>query len=386
MKRICTESEWKVLRKNWKNISDDFCLKSINSKVGDIFCVIFLWCLILTAIIELWTGSFGKWFLFFSAMITYVVAQGLAKFILDTIRARRIKKRFLKKRDFLLNGATVISVKDDTLLKVRYTFIEDDEYLSNGEPYGITVTSFKCDIKDLKVGERLLLIYENDGKYGASGDVSLQIMRMTPKIVDMMKEADSVEKNRLDVKELTCFPHPNAAKIEKEVHALEELEKKEVGQWFVKAEKKAARNMVLGFGAVFFFCLNNFMIILSASGKFEYDSQKMSLVLYIIASLVIVIILTYLWRILNKRIKITPEIWYVQEILFKGVTVKSKGQISPVFYEWNDKRLTEKEYPYASKGKVYGQVFRKYLDENKNIVRIVPKSKYDIELTKMKRV
>ena len=96
-----------------------------------------------------------------------------------------------------------------------------------------------------------------------------------------MKEADSVEKNRLDVKELTCFPHPNAAKIEKEVHALEELEKKEVGQWFVKAEKKAARNMVLGFGAVFFFCLNNYVLIHQQFSPQELDKDRMALLLFV---------------------------------------------------------------------------------------------------------
>ncbi|MBQ4523751.1 MAG: hypothetical protein IJA10_12475 [Lachnospiraceae bacterium] len=348
-------------------------MKSIYSKFGDVFLVILVWMILLTICIDMWTGFLGDWFLFVSGIISAVLAVRIVNFILLTFRVRRSKRKFLKKQDFLLNGATVISVKDDKLFEVEYVFVEDDEYLSSGVPYGIAVKSFKCDVKDIKEGERLLLIYENDGRNGLSGNISLQIMRMAPEIEDMIPKEGSLNEETMNLKKLMCFPHPNAAKIEKEVRRLEPSEKKEVNRWFLKKEKRIKRNILLGFGTVFFVCYTLFVVQLADLGKLENGLQGKELLVCILAILAVISLLVFLGWACEKIIRSGLEIEYVQEILFKEVKAKSKGQTYPVFYEWNGSKFTEKEYIYGSYRAEYGKVFCKYMNEKGGVI-LVPKS------------
>ena len=367
MRRLCTDRERKVLKQNWKNISTDFSAKSAHFRTGDAFLVVLFWMITWYGLIFLLIDYLGRWTLFLMGILSSILAVRIVNFVLSEIRIRRIKKKFLKKQGLMINGATVVSVKDD-VLEVEYTFIEDDEYLTGGAPYGITVKSYKCDVKGIKTGERLLLIYEDDGQLGASGDVSLQIMRMTPEVENMISKECPFEMEKLNLKKLTCFPHPNAAKMVKEVHTLTSSQKEEMKMWFVKKEKRVARIIVAIFGAGLFGGLNSVVVILMQKEKFN-GLQGKTLGIYILMNLIIVLMLSFLWWICNKRIKKDfSEIVYVQEILFKAVKSGQKSQTYPVFYEWNGSKFVEKEYPYAAFRADYGKVFRIYSGEKGVII------------------
>lgn len=363
MKRLCTEQEKQLLKRNWKHVCTSFSVKSVRARTSDIFLMLFIWAVAWFGLSIALVDYLNEWMHLLLGMVIGVLANRIVGLILHNIRLRKVKKDIFKKKKLLINGATVVSV-EDKWIELEYTFVEDDERLKSGKLYGVTVTTYKCDISDIQVGERLLLIYEDDGQGGASGNVSLQIMKMTPEMQNMIAPESHLEMSKLSKETLACFPHPNGAAIEKEVRRIEELEREKITQWYVNKEKRTIRIMLIVFGIVFLGCLNGAELLSMCEDGFQYGLQGESLAIYIGLTVVIFLFLFFMRWLFHKRIeKSASNIHSVQEVLFKTVKTKEKGQTSSVFYEWDGTKFVEKEYINTNYHADYGKVFYKYSNE-----------------------
>lgn len=333
--------------------------------MSDEIFVVIVWAIIVGAVFfSRFITYLNEWTFSLVLFVIAIASKYLVNYTLLTIRLRKAKKGFFKKKRLFMNGAIIISVEDKWLEK-KYTFVEDDEQLENGKPYGITVAVEKYDADDGKVGERVLLLYGDDGQWGNAGDVSLQIMKITLDVQSVISLDCNLEKQKWNKKALACFPHPNGITIRNKARQLEQDEKKEITDWFVSKEKKAMHIMLLVIGILLLICLNSVILMLKYGGYLQKGFQGKVLAIYSILAVIFFGFLTFFVEALKKTCeKNACNINSVQEVLYKTGKVAEKGQSVSVFYEWNGEKFVEREYKNISFRAEYGTVFYKYLNEH----------------------
>lgn len=365
MKRLCTEEEKMYLKKNYKQLLEGVAKKSAHFKVGDIFLVLLVFGVVMISIAHLFAKVLSDFVFFLLTIILSFFINSIVHAFLITVRTNRVKRRFFRHQRFFLNGATVVKVHEN-LLTLDFTYIEDDEFLYDSTPYGIKFHSLHCDIGELSTGDRLLLIYADNGidnpKYR-----TFQIMKMPSEWSNhIIADTPLSDQYETLAKHLVTYPHPNGITIQKEPRLLTTQESQQIGETLDKEASRSLRIVMFCLMASIFIIDALCLIINLKNGHTFMDILSNGIGLFLlIPTLVIFVVIPVTWIIILKKTRQNPKgPTHVQEVLFKDYLVESRGQTSTVFYEWDGTKYKETEHKNSGIKAAYGDVITKYIYES----------------------
>lgn len=224
MKRICTESEKALLYKNRKQILEGIYQTASKSRLSHAFIAIFL------SAIAMFAGIFGLAYLFHASkpvliigiLICFAVSHSIFVMILNELRIKKEKRAFTKKKNLMINGATLVKIEAGD----RFLYIEDDFLDEDGKPIMLEYPSRLLEISQEDVGKRFLVIYDDDCNF--------QLVRLNDKLRGLIPDSSSFYPLSGEVSEYSRLSHPNMKDLEKDGHKLSGHEKEEFANLYVK--------------------------------------------------------------------------------------------------------------------------------------------------------
>ena len=224
MKRVCTESEKALLYKNRSQMLEGIYQTASKSKLGQSFISLALSVIFMFAGLFLiaYTFDVPKLVLIIWMLVSLFVFNAVFSMILNTLRINREKRAFIKRKNLMINGATLVAIEDNNC----FLYIEDDFLDKEGKPILIEYPSRVFEMSQEDVGKRFLVIYD-----GAS---NFQLARLNDALKDLIPAYSSFYPLAGESSEYSRVPHPNVANIDKYGHELSGSEKEKFADLYVE--------------------------------------------------------------------------------------------------------------------------------------------------------
>ena len=353
MKRVCTESEKALLYKNRSQMLEGIYQTASKSKLGQTFISLAL------SVISMFAGLFliaytfdvSKPVLIIWMLVSLFVFNAVFSMILNTLRINREKRAFIKRKNLMINGATLVAIEDNNC----FLYIEDDFLDEEGKPILIEYPSRVFEMSQEDVGKRFLVIYD-----GAS---NFQLARLNDALKDLIPAYSSFYPLAGEPSEYSRVPHPNVANIDKSGHELSGSEKEKFADLYVEVAQSIgsrARKMGLIIETICFLFIC-FLLNIMDDG---YPLEKTLPICAIawIAMLIYIFLLSCVGRIKNKRQG--RNLVYVKEVVFHSYSIESSHSEVKV-YEWDEDRVRVREYPIGkvAPNTVYGSILYKFTNQ-----------------------
>lgn len=359
MKRVCTEQEKTLLYQNRNNICTGFVKNSSHGKWMEELVMAGIWMVVFIGgeipLIEC-LKNFEEWMLFSWGVISLSAVRAAVHFVMKRMYIRNEKKHFTRKDQIIINGATVVSVINENKFR-SFSFIEDDEYTEDKRPYRIYSQADSKDVKDMKAGDRLIVLYGSEN----SGGKSFQIMKMNEQLRGLIPEENNIQLSRLDMDSMDCVIHPNEMNLAKEKRLLSKEEKEELKMRIMKERTAVFSKVLKVCGLIVFFCGNIFVL-----GIMGNCTERELLCRLLLVNAVIAIILFLLKLLSDYTGRFNTDFDYVQEVLFDSFSIGYRAETSTTFYEWDNNEFVRKKYPNIGCKSHFGAVFYKYTSEKGN--------------------
>lgn len=334
MKRVCTETEKELLYKNRDQMLDDIFWTATRSNYGSVFVglvisgIIALAGMLVTAIF-LFPGA-SKLTLTICMGIIYIIAYVIYFIITSNLKVKKEAKAFLKKKDLMINEATIVEADGAA---ERFSYIEDDFRDEEGRPIIIDYPSCPREITPEDVGKRILIMYD--------GNSNFQLIRVNEELRSLVKDYSPDYPLAEDISEYMRVPHPNMADIDKEGHDLSESEKKKFADLYVRIVRGISFKMAKTGLVVLFVSLVVICILLNGAEGGYPLSQTLPFAVIGYAGLVVFF---WLMSCIGKvNIRRQADFVHVKEVVFHSYVIKEHSATVHV-YEWNDGQVQMCDY------------------------------------------
>jgi len=364
MKRICSDFERDLLFKNRNQMLQGIYQTKAKGKFSNIFLGLFFSIIIMFAGIFFLIDILGesKIYFYIWVIICFTIPNSIVSFIMGKIRVRKEAKAFLKKKNLMINGATIVEV--DSIRK-SFSYMEDDFLDEKGEPIILDYPELPIGFDESVIGKRILVMYENDS--------SFQLMVLNDDLCGLIPNYSIQYPLNKEIKEYKRLPHPDAANIQYEEHTLSESEKEKFADMYVKATQRDAFKVIKICCIIIFTGVMVFCVFYGLS-----EGMLLKTVLYGLAGCAGYGLFLCLIRIFGKwNIKRKTKFVSVKEVMFHSNVIEQFGKrVSTELkvYEWERNRFERNTYPNGSvsvKTK-YGSILYKLVNE-KGIVFFINK-------------
>lgn len=353
MKRACTESEKALLYKNRKQMLEGIYQTASKSKLGQSLLVIALSAVVMFAGLFLIGMTFkaSKPVLIIWLLASFVISRTIFSALMNTFRINKEKRAFIKKKDLMINGATLVRIEDNN----RFIYIEDDFLDEEGRPIILEYPSRVFEMSQEDVGKRFLVIHD-----GASG---FQLVRLNDELKNLIPAYSPFYPLAGDLSEYSRVPHPNVAVLDKTGHELSGAEKEEFADLYAKVAQSIGsrtRRIALIIETILFLFICFLLNIVDGGYPLEKTLPICAIAWCIM--LLYAFLLSCIGRIKNKRQG--KSIVYVKEVVFHSYSIdNSRAEVT--VYEWDEDKVRMREYPAAkvSPDTEYGSLLYKFTNQ-----------------------
>lgn len=332
MKRVCNEAEKELLYKNRKQMMDGIYWTATRSKLSHVFAgIVFSTAVMCAGIV--WaavTFEVTKFGLTLWMLLSFAVSYIIFFVITSNISVKKEMKAFLKQKNLMVNGATIVEVGE----KDTFAYIEDDVLDEDGKPLIIDYPSCLNELTGEDVGKRILVMYDDDSNF--------QLVRLNDELKGLISGYSSDYPLADEISEYIRVPHPNMIKVEKTEHELSERERASFADLYVKIVQGEALRMAKISGAVLFISGIVLCGLLSVVEGGYPLSQTVP-----IAAIGFVALWLFFWLmscIGKVNLKRQGQFTQVKEIVFHSYTISKNSSLVRV-YEWMDGQIQTREYP-----------------------------------------
>ena len=355
MKRTCNDFERELLFKNRNQMLEGICQTKAKGKYSNIFIGLFFSIVIMFAGIFLLIDIIGesKVYFYIWAILCFTVPNSIVSFIMGKLRVKKEAKKFLKKKNLMINGATIVEV--DSIRK-SFSYVEDDFLDEKGEPIILDYPQLPNGFDESVIGKRMLVMYEKDS--------SFQLMTLNDDTKGLIPSYSLYYPLNREIKEYKRLPHPEAESLQYEEHFLSKSEKETFADMYVKVTQRDAFKVIKIGGIISFMCTMAFC------GRYGLsEGEILKYVLYGIAGCAGYGVFLFLIRILGKwNIKRKTKFVSVKEVMFHSNVIEQFGKrVSTELkvYEWERNRFERNTYPNGSVSvkTEYGSVLYKLVND-----------------------
>lgn len=368
MKRLCTESEKELLYKNRKQMLKGIFQTASKSKVAPIFVSLIISMILTFVLVFFLTTQLGNEFqLTESKVKVWIIAlmcvcEIFVSAIMNAFRVKNEAKRFIKGKEIMINGATIVAVDAAD----RFSYIEDDVRDEEGRPIIMDYPSCDYDIMPENTGDRIIILYD--------GDSNFQLVKLNEELKSLISNDTPDYPLAEEMDRYVRVPHPNMIKIDKVGHDIPENKKDSYADWYVKAVQGEAFKVVKICGFIIMIAIAVICIVLSISEEGYPLWKTLPIGVIGCAGFALFFWLMSLMGKVNIRRK--GQFTYVKEVIFHSYIFRNN--IAKVYvYEWNEGQIRLCEYPAGnvSTKTGYGSVLYKFRDRkgkdvliNKNLI------------------
>ena len=335
MKRLCTEEEKQLLYKNRKQMLKGILQTAANSKMAPIFISLFLSIIVMFVVMFAVVEGLGiymnlsKFQIKLFLLVIFFVNQIVISAIMNVFRVKKEAKQFMKQKNMMINGATIVAV--DSINK--FSYVEDDVLDEQKRPVIIDYPSCAYDIMPEDIGKRIMVLY--------SGESEFQLVKLNDELRGMIPESATQDVLSHGLEQCIRVPHPNMLTIDKNGHMISEDEKEEFANWYVKMIQGAAFDIAKICFVVIVICV----IIICVGINFAEDGYPLLKTLPIgLGFCVGMAVFFWLMSLLGKvNIKRQAKFTYVKEVVFHSYIMANNTATVKV-YEWKEGQMQLCEY------------------------------------------
>lgn len=163
MKRLCTEAEKNVLYKNRGQMLEGILWTASQNKLGHVFVRIFLSAIVML-VVGVWaaiTFELPKFVFLLVMLVCFRITDMILFVIMSNLKVKKEAKAFLKQKNLMVNGATIVAVNEDS----QFAYIEDDLLDEDGKPIIIVYPSCPHEVTPEDFGNRILVMYDDDSNF-----------------------------------------------------------------------------------------------------------------------------------------------------------------------------------------------------------------------------
>lgn len=335
MKRLCTKQEREILYKNRKQMLKGNFGTAANMRWGDVFVslglAIIIWFglmfyIMFTDVVKVdFTKGGMKCLLILCLLVVYSIVGK----VMSRIRRKREEKRFQKKEDVMVNGATIVEVDSAG----NFAYIEDDVYDENGKPIIMDYPSISGQMKMRDVGKRMLVLY--DGEFG------FWLVTVNEELKGLIPDTTYDYPLKENIQSYTRVPHPNLVTIEKTEHNLSESEKAFFSDLYMKAEHKVYAKMQKVCGVIFTVCIIFFTVLFC---NIEEGYAISTCIMFGVVGFFCMIAFLGLMGVLRKKIsKGKSKFVAVKQVVFVSQGMRDRLSVVKVL-EWDQDQVQIGEY------------------------------------------
>lgn len=257
-----------------------------------------------------------------------------------------LAKDFLNKEKIMINGATIVEVDSG-----RIDYIEDDFKDKDGKTVIVEHPDVISDITKENVGDRIVIVYDSESHF--------QIMRMDEALKGLIPEEGANYTSERELSECLRIPHPNLAKISRDVHELNDKEREEYADLHL-AVRRSITNKGLKFSFIFLVVIAVFLCVALnyVEGGYPF-SQTVPIAVAICGGIGLFSLLAF--PIGNVNIKRQGQFKDVKEVVYRSSSER-QNDVTEYVYEWIDGEIQICEYPYCEiwSGTQFGDVLYKF--------------------------
>ena len=360
MKRLCTKQEREVLYKNRKQMIEVKFGTASNGRWSDVIVSIILAFIIAFGITfyTLFTclpdiSKSGMKLIFWLCLI---LVFSIIEKIMSRIRRKREEKRFVKKENIMVNGATIVEVDGAG----NFSYIEDGVCDENGKPILMDYPFASARVHSGDVGKRMLVLYDEE--------LGFRLVMLNEKLRGLISDTTSEYPLKENIRSYRRVPHPNLVRLEKTEHNLSESEKKFFSDFFMKAEHKVYIQRLKVGMVVITVCI----VLMTALFCISKDGYPVSTcIMYGVVGFCCILVFCGLMGLLRKRIdKRRAEFVSVKQVVFVDQGMRNRLAVVKVL-EWVQEQVQIVEYPPQNElsAKIpYGSVLYKLVNSKGKII------------------
>ncbi len=366
MKRPCNEIERELLLKNKKQLLSGIYEMSTKNNYSNVFVGLFV------SIIVMFVGIFPLVDIFNGGRIAFAIWVGfcftvpnsIVSAIMNRARAKKEAKAFLKQKNLMVNGATIVAINEE---EISFSYIEDDFVDEEGKPIVIDYPMLPDGYNQSNVGQRLLVMYDED---------EFQLMIINDELRGIVHGYSQQYPLEKDMDEYIRVPHPNAYGIDYQGHVPSESEKETFANMYVKVVQGEAFGVMKKCCVVLFVC----MLIISVILGIEENCLEKALGIGVAAYIGLILFVLLMRQIGKRNIKRQAQFTYVQEVVLESNQVHQSGKrvkIALRVYEWKSGQFEVEQYPGGNvpTNEPYGSVLYKFTNK-KGTVIFIPKRQF----------
>lgn len=357
MKRVCSEAEKEILYKNKNQMLKGIYETASKSKWSDVFITLAISAVAMFAGIfwagfnfNLSKGAMKAWMLF-----CFIITDVIVSAIMKAKRVKKEAKKFLKQKNLMVNGATIVAVTDIG----GFAYIEDDFHDEEGKPIIIEYPSCSYEIKPEDVGKRILVMYDSDSNF--------QLVKLNDELKGLIPNYSSDFPLEKEFEEYVRVPHPNMLKVENTEHALSENEKEEFANLYVKiargeAFKMAKVSVIVIIVGLLFICL-----LLDRADEGYPLFKTLPIAAMGFGGMVL---FYWLMSCIGKvNLKRQAKFVHLKEVVFHSYVIR-KNMAYVYVYEWVDGQIQMCKYSAGniSTATKYGNILYKFTHKKGNYV------------------
>lgn len=354
MKRLCTKQEREVLYKNRKQMIKGKFGTASNMRWGDVFVslglAIIIWFgimfyIMFTDVVKVdFTRGGMKCLLTLCLLVVYSIVGK----VMSRIRRKREEKRFQKKDNIMVNGATIVEVD----LSGNFAYIEDDVCDENGRPIIMDYAFSSGEVKPRDVGKRMLVLYD--------GELGFRLVMLNEELSGFIPNTTYDYPLKENIRSYTRVPHPNLVNLEKEEHQLSEHEKEFFADLYLKAEHKVYAKIQKVCAVIFTVCIILFTVLFC---NIDEGYAFSTCIMYGAVGFCCMIVFLGGLGLLRKKIsKGRSKFVAVKQVVFVSQGLRDRLSVVKVL-EWNRDQVQLFEYQNELPAKTpYGSVLYKLVN------------------------